>query len=125
MAHLGDSTVQLEAEALIRAKVSEAIGVELAPARVAFDTGTPVDVDGVSADESVFVEMFARQGKLEGGQQKKVALDALKLITLARTRPGAKLILAFADHEAAAYALGKGWVADALKTWNVTVLIVE
>jgi hypothetical protein len=54
---------------------------------VTFDTDAPVDVDGVSADESVFVEILAGQGKLKGG--------------------------------------GKGWVADALKTWNVKVVVVE
>lgn len=90
-----------------------------------FDTGAAVQVDGVADDESVLVEIFAHQGKLKGGQQRKVALDALKLITLGRSRPGTQLILAFADDEAAAYARGNGWLAQALSTWNVTVLVIE
>jgi hypothetical protein len=125
MAHRSDSAVQREAEALIRDKVAAEVGKELTPTTVTFDTGAPVQVDGVAADESVLVEIFARQGKLKPGQQKKVALDAFKLVTLGRSRPGAELILAFADAEAAAYPRGAGWLAEALKTWKVRVLVVD
>jgi hypothetical protein len=47
-----------------------------------------VKVDAVADDESVLAEIFARQGRLKGSQQKKVGIDALKLITVARMRPG-------------------------------------
>jgi len=80
--------------------------------------GSRVDVDGVSEDESVLVEIFAHQGRLRGGQYGKVARDALKLITLARTRPGSKLVLAFTDEDAARCVTGKSWLAEALKTWG-------
>jgi hypothetical protein len=63
-----DSAVQREAEALIRDKVATVVGTDLSPATVTFDTGARVKVDGVAADESVLVEIFARQGKLKGGQ---------------------------------------------------------
>jgi len=125
MVHRSDSAVQRDAEASIRDRVAAIVGKELSPATITFDTGAPVQVDGVAADESVLVEIFAHQGKLKGGQQKKVGLDAFKLITLGRSRPAAQLILAFADGEAAAYALGKGWLAEALSTWKVKVLVVE
>jgi hypothetical protein len=49
--------------------------------------GAYVDVDGVAADSSAFVEVFAHQGTLKGGQKHKVANDALKLITLGREHP--------------------------------------
>ena len=101
------------------------IGKELAPATVTFDTGAAVHVDGLAGDGSVLVEIFAHQGKLKGGQQKKVGLDAFKLITLGRSYPKAQLILAFADQEAAGYTLGKGWLAEALTAWKVRVLVVE
>lgn len=125
MAHHSDSKVQREAEEIIRTQVSEKVGAELAPADLAFETGALVRVDGATADESVIVEIFARQGKLKPGQQKKVALDAFKLVTLGRNRPNSRLIVVFADDDAAAYALGKGWLAQALKTWKVEVLVVE
>ena len=121
----GDATVQLEAESIIREEVIEEVGKGLIPAEVAFGAGASVRVDGVAEDGSVFVEIFAHQGKLKGGQQKKVGLDALKLITLGRTHREARLILAFADEAAASYVLGKGWLAEALKAWGVEVLVVE
>jgi hypothetical protein len=42
-----------------------------------------------------------------------------------RERPGTRVILAFADSDAAAYATGGGWLAQALKTWEVEVEIVD
>jgi hypothetical protein len=88
------------------------------------DGGSRVDVDGVSEDESVLVEIFAHQGRHRGGQYGKVARDALKLITLARTRPGSTLVLAFADEDAARCVTGKSWLAEALKTWGIEVVVV-
>lgn len=81
MAHQGDSYEQRSAEPLIRRAVSVAVGVELAPRSLRLDGGARVDVDGVAPDESVFVEIFAHQGRLKGAQFHKVARDALKLIT--------------------------------------------
>jgi len=81
-----DSAVQRAAEAVIRRKLAAFVGKDLAPATVTFDTGACVQVDAVASDESVLAEIFARQGKLKSGQQKKVAIDTLKLITLGRTR---------------------------------------
>jgi hypothetical protein len=123
--HRSSSEVQGKAEAIIRDKLAAIVGTELAPAAVTFDTGARVQVDAVADDESVLAEIFARQGKLKGGQQKKVAIDTLKLITLGRSRPDAELILVFADHDAAAYALGRGWLAEALTTWKVRVEVIE
>jgi hypothetical protein len=111
MAHLSDSTVQQEAELLIRHRVAEHVGKALR-------------VDGVAADESVFVEIFAHQGALKGGQRHKVATDALKLITIGRSRPDAELILAFGD-DAAAFATKGTWMSVALVAWGVKVVVVE
>jgi len=120
-----DSSVQSDAETLIRAKVEEHVGKSLAPARLKLPSGAVVIVDGAAEDESVLVEIFARQGTLKGGQRRKVAQDALKLITLHRSRPDAQLILAFADEAAAAYATKGTWLAEALAMWGVAVLVVE
>jgi hypothetical protein len=125
MTHHSDSRIQRDAEPLIRAKVAEHVGRELSPASIPLGHGTKVQVDGVAEDETVFVEIFAHQGPLRGGQRHKVAQDALKLITIGRTHPDAELILAFADDDAAAYASKGTWVAEALSTWGVSVLVVE
>ena len=97
MPHRSDSAVQREVESLIRERIASIVGKDLVPATVALETGASVQVDGVATDESVLVEVFAHRGKLKGGQQKKVGLDAFKLITLGRSRPDSELILAFAD----------------------------
>ena len=125
MTHASSSQEQRDAEPLIREGVARHLGGPALASRVLrLDGGSRVDVDGVSEDESVLVEIFAHQGRLRGGQYGKVARDALKLITLARTRPGSKLVLAFADEDAARCATGKSWLAEALKTWGIEVVVV-
>lgn len=125
MAHQSDSTVQQLAEPLIRQKVAEFIGKPLVAASVKLDSGAPVQVDGVTDDESVFVEISAHQGALKGGQRHKVATDALKLITLGRSRPQAQLILAFGDRAAAAFVTQGTWMSEALASWKIKVLVID
>lgn len=125
MVHLSDSSEQRSAEPLIRQAVSVAVGVELMPKSLRLDGGARVDVDGVAQDESVFVEIFAHQGRLKGAQFHKVARDALKLITLGRGRPKSRLILAFGDAAAAASVSAGSWLAEALRTWGIEVLVVN
>jgi hypothetical protein len=123
--HQSDSSEQRAAEDLIRAKVAAFLGKDLQPRTMALESGARVQVDAASDDESVFVEIFARQGALKGGQRHKVATDALKLITIGRSRPGADLVIAFADEQAAAYATKGTWMAEALTSWGVRVVVVE
>jgi hypothetical protein len=123
--HASDSAVQREAEHVVRRQLAARLGVDLAPTTIRLKAGAPVEVDAGSPDGLVLAEIFARQGELKGGQQKKVAIDTLKLITIREERPGARLIVAFADQAAAAYATGGGWVAQALRTWSVEVEIVD
>jgi hypothetical protein len=123
--HPGDSTVQRDAEPLMIAAVAEAIGVPLTKQRITFDNGSWCEVDGVSADRRVLVEASAHQGKMIGGQLRKVSEDALKLVTIANTLPGARLIIAFADDVAAKSFMGKSWKAEALRIWGVEVLVVD
>lgn len=59
-----------------------------------------VPVDAASSDNRVLAEIFARQGTLKGGQQKKVAIDTLKLITVRAEHPDTRLVLCFADKAA-------------------------
>ena len=123
--HVSDSVIQRNAEKVILERASQAPGVTLAPTALALPGGGRVAVDGASNDLSVLVEVFARQGTLKGGQQKKVCQDALKLITLGRHHQRARLLLVFADEQAAAYATTGTWVAEALATWGIEVLVVD
>lgn len=97
-----------EAETLIRERLASTVGMGLAPATLRLGTGAAVQVDAVSADRAVLAEIFAHQGPLKGGQRRKIAADALRLITLGRDRPGTRLILALADEQAGEHARGDG-----------------
>ena len=75
--HASDSAIQRDAERAILERASRLLGVTVAPRAFALPGGARVEVDGASADLSVLLEVFARQGALNGGQQKKVCQDAL------------------------------------------------
>ena len=123
--HAGDSGVQSDAEPLMIAAVAQAIGVPLAKQRITFDNGSWCEVDGVSADGNVLVEAFAHQGKMIGGQLRKVSEDHSSSSPSRRGSPVSVSIIAFADDVAARSFMGKSWKAEALRTWGVEVLVVE
>lgn len=62
---------------------------------------------------------------MRGAQLKKISEERFKLVTLARDRPGMRLIVAFADELAATSFLGKSWRAEALRIWSVEVLVID
>lgn len=117
--------IQRLAASMILAGAAEQLEVALEPRTMALPGGATVDVDGVDAGQSVFVELFLRQGRLKGPQLDKVARDALKLVTLARTYTAARLAIAFADETAAASVTGPSWLSESLRIWGVQVLVVE
>jgi hypothetical protein len=117
--------LQQAAEADLVAAAARELGVELAARTLALPGGASVDVDGVDVAQSVFVEVFLREGRLKGPQLDKVARDALKLVTLGRVfGPGATLVIAFGDGTAAGSVTGQSWLSEALRTWGVRVLVV-
>ena len=122
----GDSQEQRDAERLILDGVERRIRRRLTPRRLVLASGAIVEVDGVTRDRSVLVEAFARQGAPKGGQKRKVAADALKLITFAHEHDAQpRMILAFADERLAAWARGGSWLASALAAWGVEVMVVS
>src|SRR4051812_30238905 len=76
VAKLGDASVQRTADVEIRGDIERQLGVELTPKRLRLSGGASVAVDGVSQDQTVFLEIFAHQGTFKGGQAHKVATDA-------------------------------------------------
>src|SRR5215211_2853000 len=110
--HQSDSTEQRSAEVQILIEASKQLGVEVAPERVHLPGGTYVDVDGTTEGRSIFVEIFAHLGACKGGQVHKVKGDVLKLATLRRHYPEARVALVFAD-EAAARCARTGWIGEA------------
>ncbi|MGI8794608.1 MAG: hypothetical protein ACR2H3_15780 [Acidimicrobiales bacterium] len=123
--HRSSSIEQQDAEPLILAAASAQIGALLAPARVELRGGSRVEVDGTDDARTVFVEVYARQGALKGGQVKKVAQDILKLAILSRNWPEARLVLVLASPEAARTVAGRGWLAEAVTEFGIEVLVAN
>lgn len=110
--HLSDANAQAEAEVPVLAALGEKLGVHLESQVSIALGGEKVKPDGVDADRTVFVEVFARIGKMKPGQRHKVSTDALKLLAIREVYPQARLILAFIDEDAAASV--SGWRAATL-----------
>ena len=121
--HPSHAATHIETEALILKAVAEQLGIPLRQGVDIEFADAVMKVDGAAEDESVLVEIFAHVGKLRGGQKHKVSTDALKLLALAESRPGAKLILAFADHEAASSI--SGWKKAVLDQRGIERIVVE
>jgi hypothetical protein len=125
MEHPSNSLEQVSAEALILEAASIHLGVVVTPSRVDLPEGAYVNVDGVAHEPPTFVEVYAHQGLLRGGQRHKIAGDVLKLLTLGKAHPGARLVLAFADSDVARQVQNKGWLAEAIRTWGVRVFVAD
>lgn len=125
MLHPSNSGEQQSAERLILEAASAHLGTAVAPRRVDLPAGSYVDVDGVADTPPAFVEVYAHQGRLRGGQRHKIASDVLKLLTLGKAHPSARLVLAFADNEVARQVENKGWLAEAIRTWGVEVFVAD
>ena len=121
--HPSNSEAQVAAEWAILYKLGIVIDVAL-------NQGTSIPVgdsvvkpDGAAMDNSVFVEAFAHIGPLKGGQKHKVSTDALKLLAIRDAHPKARLILAFADEDAARSV--SGWKAETLKANGIEIRVVD
>jgi hypothetical protein len=119
LTHPSNAEAQVMAEAAILDTLGKTLGVALKQGASVTLGASHVRPDGVAADESVFVEVFAHIGKLRGGQRHKVSTDALKLLAIRATYPDARLILAFADEEAAASV--SGWKAETLTANGIEI----
>jgi len=60
--HQSDSSAQLAAEAKILELLQATFGPGLKPDTIPLDDTASVQVDAVSPDKSVFIEVFAHQG---------------------------------------------------------------
>jgi hypothetical protein len=122
----GDSREQRDAEAVMVALLSDALGVPLAPRRIDLAEGRRVEIDAASEDLSLLAEAWAHQGPPKAAQRNKVITDAFKLVFIARlaeTPP--RLILLLSDDAAAAPFRGKSWAAAALREFGVEIVVME
>ncbi len=123
---LGDSSEQREAERWLLSALSKKLGVTLKKKRMELGEGSWLELDGYSESPTILCEVYAHIGSLRGGQNQKVMTDAFKLVYANNLRGGdGRLILLFADKEAASHFEGKSWMARCLNEFNVEVVIIE
>ncbi len=84
----------------------------LRPRTVELAAGVKINADGVTGADDCFAEVLAHNGKLIGGQKRKVAMDILKLVAVHERYPEAQLLVARTGHQAAASVAG--WVRSSL-----------
>jgi hypothetical protein len=124
--HPADSSAQSNAEEAFRAAVEKRLRVKLPKTKISLGSKTYVEVDGVSASGHVYVEFFAHVGALKSGQRRKVASDALKLVTLTRGQEGVAAYIAVCDPVVADYLeSGTNWLSTALSRAGIKVLNVK
>ena len=82
--------------------------------------------NGFSVEPPVLVEAWAYHGQPKPAQRAKVTTDAFKLLWIEREvfggTPTPKVL---SDDRAAAHFVGSSWVTRALRSFEITVLIVE
>lgn len=122
----GDSVVQRAAEKLAVAWLADHLKVEIAPRPIAFPVGSRIYVDAVCDDPRILCEAWAHQGPPKAAQKAKVMNDAMKLLAARRLiGEDARLILLFADEEAAwPFKVGT-WRAAALAEAGIECLVAE
>ncbi len=115
LGHVSDSAIQRRAEA-------EQLGVLPAARTITLAAGAPVQVDAASPDGKVLAEIFPRQGETEGrpaGEGRHRHAQAHHdPVRAPRHAPGHRLCRRGGVEDAT----GGGWVAQALRTWNVDVV---
>jgi len=121
--HLSNAQANLDAEVPVLDALGKTLGLVLEQKATIVLGGEKVKPDGVDADRTVFVEVFTRLGKMKPGQRHKVSTDALKLFAIREVHPGARLILAFVDDEAAASV--SGWRAATLAANGIEIHTVQ
>jgi hypothetical protein len=79
--HLSDSTEQQIAESYLLMSLEKKLGIKFEP-----QSSVPIDVgvqpDAIDTQNKTIVEVYARVGKVKGGQLHKIKGDILKLILI-------------------------------------------
>lgn len=122
----GDSAEQRTAEPLLVAALGERLGIKLGKHRFPLPAGGWLEVDGMCESPAILCEAWAHLGRPKSAQKNKVITDAAKLMFAAKLCSGnARLILAFADEQAASHFKGRNWMAQLLQINGVEVHVLD
>ncbi|MQA00932.1 MAG: hypothetical protein GEU80_16700 [Dehalococcoidia bacterium] len=89
-----------------------------------------IEVDAAAEEPPILCEVWAHQGPPKSAQKAKVMTDAMKLLFARSTLPEAqrercRLLLVLADPAAAAHFQDKSWMAGALTSQGIEVIVVD
>jgi hypothetical protein len=105
--------------------LAKELGVDLHPRRLRVGDRY-LEIDGVCDEPTVLVEAWAHQGPPKAAQKAKVTNDPFKLLVARRLLDGeARLILLFADEDAARLFVTGTWRAAALREAGIEVVVAE
>jgi hypothetical protein len=120
--HPSNSDVQQRAEPELVRAVATFLGVKLQRETVKLDGGGVVQIDGYNRQHRIACEAFARIGRLNPGQKRKLGNDILKLLLVERRMGGDwRKVLVLAGEDALASLSGDSWHAQAVTEFGVKV----
>lgn len=131
MNHASNSREQQIAEiyilqALNNNKDNNKDGYNLESTKLKLSSGSTVQLDGFDKDKQVICEIYARVGKLKGGQPDKVASDFLKMLLVEKElNKSFTKIFCFASEEASSYIEGKSWLGLVAKKFDIIIKTIE
>ncbi|WP_100916039.1 hypothetical protein [Pseudoalteromonas spongiae] len=125
MKHSSDSSEQQDVEGYLLKQLEIKLGVNFSG-----NDSLPIELgvkpDAVDLNNKIVVEVYARLGELKGAQLHKVKGDILKLVLIdTKLGGGWRKVLCFASDAAAKYAQGKSWVAEAARTFDIEIVIIN
>ena len=122
----GDSSEQQVAERWLLDALSDKLGVVLSKRRFPLGEGSWFELDGFAESPLILCEAWAHVGTVKRGQKQKVMTDAVKLLFANALCGGdARLILLFADSDAASHFQGNTWMAKCLSQFGIDVNVIE
>jgi hypothetical protein len=121
----GDSAEQREAENAIIRALSLKLKVNLLPKRIELKPAGWLMVDGFCEDPLIACEAWAHIGPPKAAQLAKVMKDALKLLYVKKLLGPTRLILAFADRDAARPFQTNSWVSKCLSEHDIEIAVLS
>jgi hypothetical protein len=123
----GDSSVQREAESLIRTKLETTIGLEPGGlSESAKEYLGRIKLDGFrDGPRPICVEIWAHQGKAKPAQQAKIMKDMCKLLLVeAKLKKACRKLFVVSDQAAVAH-LSSSWQGEFADAFGIDILVVD
>lgn len=124
--HASNSAQQQSVESYVIEKLNEELRINLKQSALKLTETVSVQVDGLDDASKTLCEVYARVGKLKGSQPDKIASDILKMQLIAQKMDGDwRKIIGFCSEEAASALLGKSWLAEVARSFDIEVRVVD